>query len=135
MCPESGTRHTQVGIICPESGACHTQVGILCPESGACHTQVGILCPEPGACHTQVGILCPEPGACHTQVGILCPGFRADLCTGGRDMPQIPGISMHGRQRHEPDLGEGYARGAETCLRFQAYLCTECRDIVLSHNL
>ena len=62
--------------------------------------------------------------ASHTQVGILCPGFRADLCMGGRDMPQNWGISMHGRQRLEPDLGEGYARGAETCLRFRAYLCT-----------
>ena len=30
-------------------------------------------------------------------------------------------------QRPDSDLGEGYARGAETCLRFRAELCTGCR--------
>ena len=43
-------------------------------------------------------------------------------------MPQIQGIFMHGVQKRASDSGHIYAWGAETCLRFRAYLCMGCRN-------
>ena len=50
------------------------------------------------------------------------------LCTGGRNLTQTQGMFMHGGQKRASDSGHTYARGAETCLRFRAYLCTGCRN-------
>ena len=36
---------------------------------------------------------------------------------------------MHGVQKHAPDSGQTYARGAETCLRFRVGLCTGGRNM------
>ena len=36
---------------------------------------------------------------------------------------------MHGVQKRASDSGHTYAWGAETCLRFRAYLCTGCRNL------
>ena len=44
-------------------------------------------------------------------------------------MPQIQGRLLHGGQRHAPDSGQTFARGAETCPRFRADLCTGGRDV------
>ena len=44
-------------------------------------------------------------------------------------MPQIQGTFMHGGQKHTPGSGHIYARGAETCPRFRAHLCTGGRNM------
>jgi len=44
-------------------------------------------------------------------------------------MPQIQGESMPGMQRSDSNLGDIYARRAETRLRFKADLCPGCRDL------
>ena len=36
---------------------------------------------------------------------------------------------MHGVQKLDPNLGDIYAWGVETCLRFKGYLCTGGRDM------
>ena len=36
---------------------------------------------------------------------------------------------MHGVQKHAPDLGEGFAWGAKTCLRFGGRFCTGCINV------
>ena len=46
-----------------------------------------------------------------------------------KTLPQIWDKIMHGVQKRAPDSGQTYARGAETCLRFRAYLCTGCRNV------
>ena len=73
----------------------------------------------------------------------MCPRFRAYLCTGGRNVPQIQDRLLHRGQKRAsdsgqtfaqgqkraPDPGQTYARGAETCLRFRADFCTVCIDV------
>jgi hypothetical protein len=46
-----------------------------------------------------------------------------------KTLPQIQGILMHGVQKSDPNLGDIYARCAEPCPRFRAYLCTVCRTM------
>jgi len=70
-----------------------------------------------------------DSGHIYAQGAETCLRFRAYLCTGCRNMPQIQGISMHGMQKHASDSGHIYAQGAETCLRFRAYLCPVCIDV------
>ena len=41
-----------------------------------------------------------------------CLRFRAYLCMGGGNVPQIQVISMHGVYKHASDPGHIYARGA-----------------------
>ena len=65
----------------------------------------------------------------HSKVVFLCLGFRADLCTGGRNMPQIQGRLMHRGQKHASDSGQTYARWAETCPRFRADFYTGGRNM------
>ena len=36
---------------------------------------------------------------------------------------------MHGVQKSASDLGEDFARGAETCLRFGGRFCMGCRNV------
>ena len=36
---------------------------------------------------------------------------------------------MHGVQKHAPDLGEDFAWGAKTCLRFGGTFCTGCINV------
>ncbi len=36
---------------------------------------------------------------------------------------------MHGVQKHAPDLGEGFAWGAKTCLRFGGTFCMGCKNV------
>jgi hypothetical protein len=48
---------------------------------------------------------------------------------GCKNLPQIWGKSLHGGQKHASDSGHIYAQGAETCLRFRAYLCTGSRNM------
>ena len=62
----------------------------------------------------------PDSGQTYAQGAETCPRFRADLCTGGRNVPQIQGRLMHREQKRAPDSGQTYAQGAETCLRFRA---------------
>ena len=52
--------------------------------------------------------------------------FRAHLCPGGRDKPQIQGTLMPGVQKHDPNRRDIYAQCAETRPRFRAELCTVC---------
>ena len=44
-------------------------------------------------------------------------------------MPEIQGGFMHRGQKRAPDLGQTYAQGAETCLRFRADFCTGGRNM------
>ena len=46
-----------------------------------------------------------------------------------KNMPQIWGAPMHKGQKHASDPGHTYAQGAETWLRFRAYLCTGGRNM------
>ena len=58
-----------------------------------------------------------------------CPESRTDLCTGCRNLTRNAEAFMHRRLRPDSDLGEGYAQGAETWLRFRTDLCTEGRSM------
>ena len=71
----------------------------------------------------------PYPEDIYARGAETCLGSWADLCTGGRNMPQILGRLMHGVQKRAPDSGHIYAREAETCLGFRADLCTVCRNV------
>ena len=44
-------------------------------------------------------------------------------------MPQIWGKVLQGVHKHAPDLGEDFAGGAKTCLRFGGRFCTGCINV------
>ena len=46
-----------------------------------------------------------------------------------KNQPRIRDRPMHIGQKSASDPGDINARGAETCLRFRAYLCTGCRNM------
>ena len=46
-----------------------------------------------------------------------------------KTQPRIRDRPMHRVQKPDPNLGDVYARGAETCLRFKGYLCTGCKSM------
>ena len=57
---------------------------------------------------------CSKSMTGHPKTSKPCAESGADLCTGGRNVPQIQGTFMHGGQKRDPDSGDIYARGAET---------------------
>ena len=65
----------------------------------------------------------------HPKTSKSCAESRTDLCTGGRNVPQIQGTFMHGVQKRASDSGDIYAQDAETCLSFRGHLCTGCRNM------
>ena len=46
-----------------------------------------------------------------------------------KTLPRIRDRSMHGVQKLDLNLGDIYAQGTETCLRFKGYLCPGGRDM------
>ena len=46
-----------------------------------------------------------------------------------KSLTRIYGRLLHGWQKRAPDLGEDFARGAETCLSFGTDFCTGCRNV------
>ena len=57
---------------------------------------------------------CFRFGTDHPKTSKPCPESGTDLCTVGRNSPQIQGILMHGVHKRASGLGHTYARGAET---------------------
>jgi hypothetical protein len=49
-------------------------------------------------------IFCPRFRANHFASSFISLRFGADLCTPGRNMPQISGRLMHPRQKYAPNL-------------------------------
>ena len=78
--------------------------------------------------------LAPDSGHIYARGVETCPRFRAHLCTGGRNMPQIQGTFMHGGrnmpqiqgtfmhggQKHAPDSGQVFAHQGMACPKSQA---------------
>ena len=73
VCPESGGRFSEVGIICLESEARLCTGVEICPKSEARLSEVGIICLESGARLCTVGEICPKSEARFSEVGMISP--------------------------------------------------------------